>query len=104
MTAIWQRMAGTCLNCRRPFNRNVRLAGGRRWHCPHCGLLQPGPNALAQLVRDREVARLSHAEAQRDYVLERDRRARLRARAEALRAVRNGGTHDPRVGEIRPSG
>jgi hypothetical protein len=70
-----------------------------------CGseVIQPYLGASLDLIL-LEVARLSHAEAQRDYVLERDRRARLRARAEALGAVRNGGTHDPRVGEIRPSG
>jgi hypothetical protein len=50
------------------------------------------------------VARLSHAEAQRDYVLERDRRARLRARAEALRAVRNGGAPESVSGEISDAG
>ena len=101
MTGIWRRMAGTCVSCRRPFNRNVRSAGGQRWRCPHCGVVQPGPNALAHLVRKREVDRLSHAQAQREYVLERDRRARLRARAEALRAVRNGGASEPGSGEIR---
>jgi hypothetical protein len=66
MTAIWRRLAGTCVNRRRPFNRNVRLAGSQRWRSPHCGVAQPGPNALAQLVRDRGAARLSHAEAQLD--------------------------------------
>jgi hypothetical protein len=27
MTETWRRMAGTCLNCRRPFSRNVRRVG-----------------------------------------------------------------------------
>jgi hypothetical protein len=94
-------MAGTCLVCRRPFTRNVRLAGGLRWSCPHCGNLQLGPNALAKLVRDREIARLTHQLGQRDYVIACARREPFNARAQA---VRNGGVIESGPREIDHSG
>jgi hypothetical protein len=83
-------MAGSCLVCRRPFTRNVRLAAGRQWQSPHCGHVQLGPNAVAEPLKKREVDQVGHAMAQRLCEVESARVARLQARGEVLRAVRNG--------------
>lgn len=86
MNAAWRRMVGTC------------MAAGHRWHCKYC---ESGPGAFASLVRDAAAARLRHVLRQREYVAERDRRARLHGRA---RTVRNGGRPDSATDEIGPGG